>query len=67
MVLLLILVIILLLVGGGGYYGRRLSWSPRGFAGLLVTVLIVVILVWALNDVLMPPVPMPAGVPSISK
>ena len=67
MVLLLILVIILLLVGGGGYYGRRLRWGSRGFAGLIVAVLIVVVLVWALNEVLMPPLPMPAGVPSISK
>jgi hypothetical protein len=62
-VILLIILVLLLFGGGGGYYGRRAGWGPRGFGGLLFTVLIVILLIWAVNELTMPP--MPAGVPSI--
>ena len=62
---LVLLIILILLLGGGGAYGRNAGWGPRGFGGLLVTVLIVVLLVWAVNELIMPQPPMPAGVPSI--
>ena len=39
--------------------------GPRGFGGLLVAVLIVVLLIWVVNELIMPPLPLPAGVPSI--
>lgn len=63
--LLLIIVILLLFGGGGGYCGRRAGWGPRGVGGLVVTVLIVILLIWVVNELLMPPIPMPEGVPSI--
>jgi len=63
--ILLIVIVVLLLGGGGGFYGRRAGWGQRGFGGLLVTVLIVVLLIWAVNELMMPPLPMPAGAPSI--
>jgi hypothetical protein len=63
--LLLIIIVLLLFGGGGGYYGRQAGWGPRGFGGLLVTVLIVVLLIWVVNELIMPPLPMPQGVPSI--
>lgn len=66
LLVLLIIIVLLLLLGGGGYYGRRAGWGPRGYGlGLVLTVLIIIALVWALNEALMPPVPMPAGTPSI--
>ncbi|MDB5643064.1 MAG: hypothetical protein JWN07_2381 [Hyphomicrobiales bacterium] len=66
MVLVLIILIVLIMLGGGGFYGRRAGWGPRGYGlGLVLTVLIIIALVWALNEVLMPPLPMPAGTPSI--
>ncbi len=61
----LLLLVLLLLGGGGGYYGRARGWGTRGFSGLLVTVLIVLLLVWTVNELLIPPTPMPAGAPSI--
>jgi hypothetical protein len=66
--LILLIIVILILLGGGGYYGRRAGWGPRGYGlGLVLTVLIIVLLVWTLNEALMPPLPMPAGTPSIIK
>jgi hypothetical protein len=65
MLLILLIIVVLLLFGGGGLYGRRAGWGPRGFGGLLVTVLIVVLLIWVVNELIMPPLPMPAGTPSI--
>jgi hypothetical protein len=65
MLLILLIIIVLLLLGGGGSYGQRAGWGPRGFGGLLITVLIVVLLIWVVNELTMPPLPMPAGVPSI--
>ncbi len=67
MITLLIVILVILLMSGGGYYGRRANWGSRGFLSLLVVVLVVVLAVWTLNELLMPPLPMPAGVPSISK
>lgn len=65
MIVLVILVLVILL-GGGGAYGRRAGWGPRGYGlGLVLTVLIVIALIWAFNELLMPPLPMPAGTPSI--
>ena len=66
--LLILLIILILLVfgGGGGYYGRRAGWGARGYGtGLIVTILIVVLLVWVVNAIIEPPIPIPAGVPSI--
>lgn len=63
--MLLLVVIILLLLFGGGFYGRRSGWGPRGFGGLVLTVLLIILLVWVANELLMPPLPMPAGVPPI--
>jgi hypothetical protein len=65
MVLIFLIIVVLLLFGGGGFYGRNAGWGPRGFAGLLVTVLIVILLIWFVNELIMPPLPMPAGAPSI--
>jgi hypothetical protein len=66
--LLLIILVVLLLGGGGGYFGRRAGWGPRGYGlGLVLMVLIIILLVWLLNEALMPPLPMPAGTPSISR
>jgi 4-amino-4-deoxy-L-arabinose transferase-like glycosyltransferase len=65
LLILLIIVVLLLFGGGGGFYGRRARWGPRGFGGLLVTVLILILLIWAVNELIMPPLPMPAGAPSI--
>lgn len=63
--ILLIIVVLLLFGGGGGYYGRRAGWGRRGFGGLLLTALILVLLIWVVNELIMPPLPMPEGVPSI--
>ena len=65
MLLLVAILVVLLLFGGGGFYGRRAGWGPRNFVGLLVTVLLVILLIWVVNALIMPPVPMPQGVPSI--
>jgi hypothetical protein len=65
MLLLLLLIVVLLLFGGGSYYGRRAGWGPRGFGSLLVTVLLVILLIWVVNELIMPQPPMPEGVPSI--
>ena len=65
MLFILLIIVVLLLFGGGGFYGRRTGWGPRGFVSLLVTVLIVVLLIWFINELIMPPLPMPAGAPSI--
>jgi hypothetical protein len=65
MLTILLIIIVLLLFGGGGFYGQRAGWGPRGFGGLLVTVLIVVLLIWIVNELIMPPLPMPEGAPSI--
>ncbi len=62
---LLVLILLVLLLFGGGFYGRRAGWGPRNFVGLLVTVLLVILLIWVVNELIMPPVPMPQGVPSI--
>jgi hypothetical protein len=68
MLLVLVIVIVLVLLLGGGTYGRRAGWGPRGYGlGLVLTILIIVALVWSLNELLMPPLPMPAGTPSIMK
>jgi hypothetical protein len=67
MLLILLIIVILLLFGGGGFHGRRAGWGPRGFGGLLVGALIVILLVWVVNELIMPPLPMPAGTPSIIK
>lgn len=68
MILVLIIILVLLLAGGGGFYGRRAGWGPRGYGvGLIVLLLVVIALVWLLNELLLPPLPMPAGVPPIMK
>jgi hypothetical protein len=68
MILLLIIVLVLVFLGGGGFYGRRAGWGARGYGlGLVLTVLIIVALVWALNEVLMPPVSMPMATPTIMR
>ena len=67
MTLLLIILIVLLLAGGGGLYGRRAGWGAGRFGGLLVMILLIVLLVWAVNELLMPTLPMPQGVPSITR
>jgi hypothetical protein len=68
MVLLLIIVLVLVFLGGGGYYGRRAGWGARNYGlGLVLTVLIIIALVWALNEVLMPPVSMPMQTPTIMR
>lgn len=68
MLLTLVVVVVLILLLGGGFYGRRAGWGTRGYGlGLVLTVLIVIALVWSLNELLMPPLPMPAGTPSIIK
>ena len=68
MLLLLIIILVLLLAGGGGFYGRRAGWGPRRYGvGLIVLVLVVILLVWLFNELLLPPLPMPAGVPSITR
>lgn len=66
--IILIILVLVLLLGGGGVYGRRAGWGARGYGlGLVLTILIVIALLWALNEALMPPVPMPAGAPSIMR
>jgi hypothetical protein len=65
--ILLLIVILLLLGGGTGYYRRRATWGPRGFVGILLAVLLVLLLVWAVNELIMPPLPMPAEAPSITR
>ena len=65
MLLIVLIILVLVLFGGGGFYGRRAGWGPRGFVGLLLTVLIIILLIWVVNELIMPPLPMPAGVPSI--
>jgi hypothetical protein len=65
LVLILIIVVLLLFGGGGGFYGRRAGWGRQGFVGLLIAVLLVILLIWVFNELLMPPLPMPQGVPSI--
>lgn len=66
LLLVVIILVLVLLLGGGGFYGRRAGWGPRGYGlGLVLTILIVIALVWALNEALMPPLPMPGGAPSI--
>jgi hypothetical protein len=67
MLVLVLILLVLLLFGGGGFYGRRAGWGPRNFVGLLVTVLLVILLIWIVNELMMPPLPMPQGVPSIIK
>jgi hypothetical protein len=60
-----VLILVVLLLFGGGFYGRRAGWGPQGFGGLLVAVLAVILLIWVVNELIMPPLPMPEGVPSI--
>lgn len=68
LVLILVVLVLVVLLGGGGMYGRRAGWGGRQYGlGLVLTVLIVIALIWALNEVLMPPVPMPAPAPSIMR
>jgi hypothetical protein len=64
---LLVVILVVLLVTGGGAYGRRANWGPRGFVGLLLLVLIVILAIWAINEALMPPLPMLDNPPAISK
>lgn len=66
--MILIVLVLVLLLGGGGVYGRCAGWGGRGYAlGLVLTILIVIALIWALNEALLPPIPMPAGAPSIMR
>ncbi len=65
MLTLVVVILVILLATGGGFYGRRPNWGPRGFAGLLLLGLIVVLAVWTLNELLMPPLPMIAAPPSL--
>lgn len=67
MLLILMIIVVLLLFGGGGFYGRRAGWGPREFGGLLFTVLMVILLIWVVNELIMPPLPMPVGAPSIMR
>ena len=67
MLLLIIIVLVVLMASGGGYYGRRANWGSRGFLSLVLLILVVILAVWVLNELLLPPVPMPAGVPPINK
>jgi len=47
--LILIILLILLLGGGGGYYGHS-RWGYRGGAGISIsTILLILLLVWALG------------------
>ncbi len=55
--LLILILIVILLLSGGGFYGRRSGWGPRGFGGLLLAVLLVILLVWVVNELIMPPLP----------
>jgi hypothetical protein len=64
---LLVVILVILLVTGGGFYGRRANWGPRGFVGLLLLVLVAILAIWAINELLMPPLPMLVNPPSISK
>lgn len=63
--LLIIILVVLLLAGGGGFYGRRAGWGQRGWVGLAVMVLVAILVLWLLNELLLPPLPMPKGTPSI--
>ncbi|MGO9392939.1 DUF3309 family protein [Rhodoblastus sp.] len=65
--LLLVILVLLLLFGGGGFYGRRAGWGPRGFGSLLAAVLLVILLVWIVDELTMPQPPMPASAPSITR
>lgn len=68
LLLVLIILVVLLVGGGGGFYGRRAGWGPRNYGlGLVLMILIIILLVWAVNEVTMAPVPMPAGTPSIMR
>jgi hypothetical protein len=67
MTLLLIILLVVLLLGGGGFYGRRAGWRPRNYTGLLVTILLIVLLVWVVNELLLPTPPIPAGTPPITR
>jgi hypothetical protein len=68
LLLVLLILVILLVAGGGGYYGRQARWGVRGYSsGLIVMILIIILLVWAVNEITMPPLPMPAGTPSIMR
>jgi len=44
--LLLIIVLVLLFGGGGGYYGFS-RWGPGGGLGIVGTVLLILIILWA--------------------
>jgi hypothetical protein len=66
MITLIVVILVVLLVSGGGFYGRRASWGPRGFVGLLLLVLVVILAIWAINELLLPPLPMLVNPPSIS-
>jgi|GEM_PF-4490944 len=63
--LLILILIVILLLSGGGFYGRRSGWGPRGFGGLLFAVLVVILLVWVVNELIMPPLPISPGVAPI--
>ena len=67
MLTLLIIILLVLAFSGGGYYGRRANWGARGYSGLVLLVVAVILAVWALNELLMPPVPMPHGVAPINQ
>jgi hypothetical protein len=65
MLVLLILIGVLLLFGGIGFHGRGAGWEPRAFGGLILALLMIILLIWVVNELLMPPLPMPVGAPSI--
>ena len=65
MLVLILVILALLLFGGGGFYVRRSGSGPRGFVGLLIAALLVLLLTWVANELVMPPLPMPRGAPSI--
>jgi hypothetical protein len=67
MLTLLIIILLIVLFSGGGYYGRRANWGTRGYSGLVLLVVAVILAVWALNELLLPTLPMPQGVAPINK
>jgi hypothetical protein len=73
MFLILLIIVAILLIGGTGYfggsgYGPLRGWRPPGYGGrLILFVLVLVLLIWAVNEITMPPLPMPAGTPPISR
>ena len=68
MLIVLVILVVLLLAGGGGFYGRRAGWGSSQYGlGLVLLVLLVIALIWAVNEATMPPVPMPAGTPAITR